>query len=54
MFDVVPAIINIVFFVFIIYLISRVAQHFHNTKVKLNEIDQKLDEIKQLISEEKK
>ncbi|MBW8351265.1 hypothetical protein K0H71_17740 [Bacillus sp. IITD106] len=50
MFDVVGAIINIIFFVLVIYVISRVAHFFNHTKSKLNEIDKKIDEIKEYIS----
>lgn len=47
--DVVEAIIGLIFFVLVIYLISRVAHFFNHTKNKLNEIERKLDEIKQSI-----
>lgn len=46
------AIWNLAFLIFIIYLISRVAHHFNNTKKKLNEMDKKIDEIKEIISKE--
>jgi hypothetical protein len=48
--DAVGAIINLIIFVFIIYLISRVAHFFNHTKNKLYEIDKKIDEIKEYIS----
>lgn len=41
--------INILVFILIIYLISRVAHFFSNTKAKINEIDKKLDELKDII-----
>jgi hypothetical protein len=47
--DAVGAIINLVIFVFIIYLISRVANFFNHTKNRLYEIDKKIDEIKEYI-----
>ncbi|MCJ8007175.1 hypothetical protein ACFFF5_06675 [Lederbergia wuyishanensis] len=50
MFDAVGAMINIIFFVLVIYLISRVAHFFNYTKNRLNEIDKKIDEIKEYIS----
>lgn len=46
------AILNLAFFALIIYLISRMTHHFNNTKNKLNEIDKKIDEIKESISKE--
>lgn len=48
--DAFSAIWNLVFLVFIVYLISRVAHHFNYTKIKLNEMDKKIDEIKEIIS----
>lgn len=48
--DAVGTIINLIIFVFIIYLISRVAHFFNHTKDKLYEIDKKIDEIKAYIS----
>lgn len=42
-------ILNLAFFFLIIYLISRVAHHFNNTKNKLNEMDKKIDELKEII-----
>lgn len=50
MFDAVGAMINIIFFVLVIYLISRVAHFFNYTKNRLNEMDKKIDEIKEYIS----
>lgn len=47
MFDPVAAIINIVYFVLIIYLISRVAHFMKNVTTKLNEIDRKVEELKE-------
>ncbi|MGN7410189.1 hypothetical protein [Sporosarcina sp. SAFN-010] len=41
--------INIIFFIFIIYLISRVANFIKHTKDKLNEMDKKIDEIKEYV-----
>lgn len=48
--EAIGAIVNVILFIFIIYLISRVAHFFNNTRNKLNEIDTKLDEIKKEIS----
>lgn len=48
--DAIGAIFNLAFFILIIYLISRVAHHFNNTKKKLNEMDKKIDELKEIIS----
>lgn len=48
--DAVGAIINLIFFALVIYLISRVAHFFSHTKNKLNEIEKKVDEIKEYIS----
>ena len=48
--DAVGAIINLIFFALVIYLISRVAYFFSHTKNKLNEIEKKVDEIKEYIS----
>ncbi|MGP4108892.1 hypothetical protein [Virgibacillus sp. L01] len=50
--DAFSAIWNLAFFVLIVYLISRVAHHFNNNKKKLNEMDKKIDEIKEIISKE--
>ncbi|MEH7236838.1 hypothetical protein [Bacillus sp. JJ1562] len=47
MFDPISAVLNLVFFVIIIYLISRVAHFMKNVTSKLNEIDRKIEEIKQ-------
>lgn len=47
--DAFSAIFSIAFFVLIIYLISRVAHHFSNTKKQLNEMDRKIDELKEII-----
>ncbi|MDR4889766.1 hypothetical protein RGU12_19925 [Fredinandcohnia sp. QZ13] len=47
MFDPVSAVLNVVFFVLIIYLISRVAHFMKDVKSKLNEIDRKIEEIKE-------
>ena len=44
------AIINLLFFVLVIYLISRVAHFFNHTKNRINEIDKKIDEIREHIS----
>ena len=44
--DVVGAIINTIFFVLVVYLISRVAHYFNDTKNRLDNIDKKLEEIK--------
>lgn len=44
------AIMNILLLIVVFYLISRVAHFFKNTKNKLNEIDKKLDEMKEDIS----
>ena len=38
--------LSIPLFLFLIYMISRVAHFFHFTRKKLEEIDQKLEEIK--------
>ncbi|WP_198507813.1 hypothetical protein [Bacillus sp. FJAT-45037] len=48
--DIVGAFINLVFFLLIIYLISRVAHFMNYTKNRLNEIDKKVNEIKDYIS----
>lgn len=37
--------LNLMLFVLLIYVISRVAHHFTNTKKKLSELEQKVDEI---------
>jgi len=44
------AILSLIFLVFIVYLISRVAHFFNDTRNRLNDIDKKLEEIKQDIS----
>ena len=41
--DVIDGIFNGVVFILLIFLLSRVAHHFHNTKLKLEEIDRKLN-----------
>ncbi|MCC3359279.1 hypothetical protein [Bacillus sp. REN16] len=46
MFDPISAVLNLVFFILIIYLISRVAHFMKNVTNKLNEIDKKIEEIK--------
>ncbi len=46
MFDLISAVLNIVLFVLIIYLISRVAHFMKNVTGKLNELDRKIEEIK--------
>jgi hypothetical protein len=46
----VEAIINLIFFLLVIYLISRVAHFFNDMKNRLNEIEKKLDEIQEVIS----
>ncbi|MFS0821838.1 hypothetical protein [Bacillus sp. 1P02SD] len=43
MFDPVSAVLNVVFLVLIIYLISRVAHFMKDVKNKLNELDRKID-----------
>ncbi|MDQ0229082.1 tetrahydromethanopterin S-methyltransferase subunit G [Metabacillus malikii] len=43
--DIFGTIINLLFFVLMIYLISRVAHFMNNTKIRLDEIERKLDEI---------
>ncbi|ADC52308.1 hypothetical protein BpOF4_21564 (plasmid) [Alkalihalophilus pseudofirmus OF4] len=48
--DVFGAILNIIFFLLVIYLISRVFHYFNDTKNRLNEIDKKLEEINEKIS----
>lgn len=48
--DAVESIISLIFFVLVIYLISRVAHFFNDTKNRLNEIDKKIDEIKEYIN----
>ncbi|GAE37461.1 hypothetical protein JCM9157_4762 [Halalkalibacter akibai JCM 9157] len=48
--DVFGAILNIIFFLLVIYLISRVFHHFNDTKNRLHEIDKKLEEINEKIS----
>jgi tRNA(Phe) wybutosine-synthesizing methylase Tyw3 len=45
--DLIGAILNIVFFVLVVFLISRVAHYFNETKNRLNRIEKKLDEIKE-------
>jgi tellurite resistance protein TehA-like permease len=40
--DQVHALVNIVFFLLIVFLISRVAHYFNTTKQKLDEIDKKI------------
>lgn len=50
--DAIDVLLNSAFFLLILYLISRMAHHFNNTKNKLNEVDKKLDEIKKTISKE--
>ncbi|WML44388.1 hypothetical protein [Neobacillus sp. PS3-40] len=45
--DLMGAILNIVFFVLVVFLISRVAHYFNETKNSLNKIEKKLDEIKE-------
>lgn len=47
--DAVGSIISLIFFVLVIYLISRVAHFFNYTKNRLNEIDKKIDEITEYI-----
>lgn len=47
--DAVGAGFNIIFFIIVLYLISRVANFMIHTKDKLNEIENKLDEIKTYI-----
>jgi uncharacterized membrane-anchored protein YhcB (DUF1043 family) len=37
--------LNLVIFVLILYVISRVAHHFTNTQKKLSVLEQKLDEV---------
>lgn len=48
--DAVEAIISLILFALVIYLISRVAHFFNSTATKLNELDKKLDEIKEQIT----
>ncbi|MCM3439745.1 hypothetical protein ACUIJN_11390 [Metabacillus halosaccharovorans] len=48
--DAVGAILTIFFFVLVVYLISRVAHFFNDTKNRLNMIEKKLDEIKENLS----
>jgi hypothetical protein len=52
--DLFGVILNVGYFLLIIYIISRIAHHFNNTKIKLNVMDKKLDEIKESISQENK
>ncbi len=44
--DPIGAVLNLVFFILIIYLISRVAHFMKNVTNKLNELDRKVEEIK--------
>ena len=48
--DLLDAILNLAFFLLIVYLILRVFNHFNNTKKKLNEMDRKIEELKGIIS----
>ncbi|WP_226529851.1 hypothetical protein [Metabacillus niabensis] len=48
--DAIGAILLILFFVLVVYLISRVAHFFNDTKNRLNMIEKKLDEIKENLS----
>ncbi|WP_176215250.1 hypothetical protein [Cytobacillus gottheilii] len=41
----IDALLNLILFVIIIYLISRAAHHFTHTKRKLHELEQKLDDV---------
>jgi predicted membrane channel-forming protein YqfA (hemolysin III family) len=43
----IDASISIGFFIFALYLISRVAHFINNTKNRLNEIVKKIDDIKE-------
>lgn len=47
--DPLGAVLNIVIFILIIYLISRVAHFMKNVTSKLNEVDRKIEEIKGLM-----
>ncbi|WP_199171603.1 MULTISPECIES: hypothetical protein [unclassified Sporosarcina] len=47
--DAVDAGVNIIFFIIIIYLISRVANFIKHTKDKLDEMDKKIDGIREYI-----
>ncbi|WP_226669824.1 hypothetical protein [Metabacillus litoralis] len=42
--------LELVFLLFIIYLISRVAHYFYNCKKKLDDIDEKLGDIRDQLS----
>lgn len=50
---IVGSILNIMVLLIIIFLISRVAHFFNNTKTKLDEMDKKIDELRELISNQK-
>ncbi|MFC3039519.1 hypothetical protein ACFOGI_04590 [Virgibacillus xinjiangensis] len=45
--DAVGAVFNVLFFILVIYLISRVAHFMNNTTNKLKEIDEKLEELRE-------
>ena len=43
--------VDIIIFIIIIYLISKVADFIKHTKAKLDEIDKKIDEIRKYIDD---
>jgi uncharacterized membrane protein len=52
--DIFGALFNLIFVLLIIYGVSRLAQHLKDSKNKLDEMDKKLDEIKELYYQENK
>ncbi|MEC2074037.1 hypothetical protein [Alkalihalophilus marmarensis] len=51
--DIFDAMINLVFLMLIIFLLSRVAHFMKYTKNRLDEIDEKVNEIKDSMSKKK-
>jgi membrane protein insertase Oxa1/YidC/SpoIIIJ len=45
---------SLIIVILVIYGISRITHHFNDSKKKLNELDKKLDEIKELYYQDKK
>ncbi|MDZ5472909.1 hypothetical protein SM124_14340 [Bacillus sp. 31A1R] len=51
--DAVSAIFNLIVVILVIYGVSRIAHYFNDTRKKLNEIDKKLDDLKELYNGDK-
>ena len=50
--DAFNSIFSLIIFALVVFIISRIANHFKESRKKLFEIDKKLDEIKEMVVSE--